>query len=209
MANTKISALTVASAVNDSDQFPKNESGTSKSLTASLLRAYATGSLTAASTAQVTTAYSTDTYLVGSKITAPAAGAWKVGTIYRLRFDMTKTAAGTATPVLTIRMGTAGTTGDAAILTWTMSAGTAAADSGRFEVEAHFYSVGGATSAVMVGLFTLLHLNAGLTTSGFGISAITSSGFNSTTQTIIGASFNGGASFSGTTNVVQAEVLNL
>lgn len=208
MANTKYSALTVASSIFDSDQWGKNEGGTSKSLTAALLRTYMTGSLTAFSTATVAAGYAVDTYLQGSAVTVTA-GTWKAGSMYRLRFDMTKTAAGVAAPVLTLRMGTLGSTGDAAILTWTMAAGTAATDSGLFELWAHFRTVGAGTAAVVVGTFTLQHLTAGITTSGLGITSIVSAGFDSTTQTKIGASFNGGASYSGTTNLVQAEVLNL
>lgn len=212
MADKKISALPAATVINDADQVPKNEAGTTKAFTASLYRAYATGSLSAFSASTVAAGFAADTYLAGSAITAPAAGAWKAGTKYRLIFDVTKTAAGVAAPVLTVRMGTLGTTGDAAILTFTWTVGTAVADVGIIQLWAHFRTVGGGTTAVLSGIAELRH---GLPTTGLDnagaaemLTAV-SAGFNSTTQTIIGASFNGGAAFSGTVTLVEAEVLNL
>jgi hypothetical protein len=127
---------------------------------------------------------------------------------------MVKTAAGVATPIVNIRMGTAGTTSDASVLTVTFAAGTAAADTGIFEISITFRTVGSATSAVIQGVSRCTHALAatGLTStgaSGTGIIIGTSSGFNSTTQSVIGASFNGGTSFSGTCTQVQAELLGL
>src|SRR6184192_1030746 len=75
-------------------------------------------SLYNASVAAVSAGYAADTYVAGSSIVI-AAGDWKVKGIYRCRFDMTKTAAGLATPIITVRIGTAGTTADAAIITFT------------------------------------------------------------------------------------------
>jgi hypothetical protein len=153
-------------------------------------------------TAGVAGGYAADTYVNGSAVTIPA-GAWKVGTQYGFVIDMVKTAAGTATPIFIIRMGTLGTTGDAAVVTITFGAGTAAADVGIFEIWANFRTVGSGTSAVIdYDARCTHHLAAtGLTStgaSGIGIQTNTSAGFNSTTQTIIGVSFNGGASFAGT-----------
>jgi hypothetical protein len=152
------------------------------------------------------TGFSADTYLAGSSITVPA-GLWQAGGIYKLRFDMVKTAAGTATFAINIRMGTAGTTADTAVLTLTFGAGTANADTGIFEVLATFRTVGSGTSAVLQGIARCTHHLAatGLVStgaSGTGIIIGTSAGFASTTQTYIGASINGGASFSGTNTMV-------
>jgi hypothetical protein len=153
--------------------------------------------------------YATDTSLAGSSITLDKAGFWAAGDEYRLKFDMTKTAAGTATPILVIRMGTLGTTADTAILTFTGAAGTAAVDSGVFDVVCTFRTVGSGTSAVLQGVFECRHSLAatGLIStgaSGIAVIAATSSGFDSSTPTIIGASFNGGTSFAGTSTIVQA-----
>lgn len=157
------------------------------------------------------TGFAADTYLAGSNCAAPLS-LFKAGSIYRMKFDMVKTAAGVAAPVLTIRVGTAGTTADAARLTFTFGAGTAAIDTGVFEVRAHFRNVGAA--AVLVGICSLNHHLAatGLTSTGAagsGIILVTSASFDSTVANLqIGASFNGGASFSGTNILVESELAN-
>jgi hypothetical protein len=127
---------------------------------------------------------------------------------------MVKTAAGTATFIIQIRMGTLGTTGDASILTLTFAAGTAAIDTGIFDVIATFRSIGSGTAAVIQGIAKCAHHLAatGLIStgaSGVGIILGTSAGFNSTTQTVIGLSINGGASFSGTNTLVAADADNI
>ena len=154
------------------------------------------------------TGFAADTYLTGSNILIPAGGPY-VDTKYLLVFDMTKTGAGVATPIVTLRIGTAGTTSDAAICVFTFAAGTAAADTGTFQVEAIFRTVGSSTSAVLQGVTSL---TSNLTTTGLSnavkVVKTTSSGFNSTTaNSIIGVSFNGGTSFSGTNTLVRAELM--
>jgi len=167
--------------------------------------------LTNASAVGASAAFAADTYLSGSNIVIPVAGDWLVNMTYYCQFDMTKTANGTATFIITIRMGTAGTTSDTAIQTITFAAGTAAIDEGIFEVYATFKSVGSGTSAVLVSSAKCSHHLAatGLVStgaSGTGIIKNTSSGFNSTTPTTIGLSINGGASFSGTNVQVQSQL---
>jgi hypothetical protein len=169
---------------------------------------------TSASVASVSGAYSSDTYLAGSCITIPTAGGWKVGAQYRLLFEMSKTAAGTATFIISIRMGTAGDITDPAPMTITFSAGTEAADMGLFEVMVTFRTVGSGTSAVLRGLAKCQHHLAatGLVStgaSGCGIVTKTSSGFDSSIATKIGVSINGGTSFSGICGMVQAELLGI
>ena len=165
-----------------------------------------------ASVASVSAGYASDTYLAGSSVMINTAGAWRVGGAYHLILDMTKTGAGTATPIFIVRMGTAGTTADAAILTLTFGAGTAVADTGVFELWVNFRTVGSGTSAVIQGVIVCHHHLAatGLTTTGAagaGIIVGTSAGFNSTTPTILGVSFNGGTSFSGTNTLCQAQLI--
>ena len=154
-----------------------------------------------AATAAVGGGFAADTYMTGAQINIGTVGAWSAGMTYIARFDMTKTGAGVAGPVLTVRMGTAGTTSDTARLTLTGQAQTAAADTGIFEVWVTFRSVGSGTAAVIAGGFHLVH-NLATTgfTSGAQVSTNTaaSSGFDSTTSNIIGVSFNGGTSFVGT-----------
>jgi len=167
------------------------------------------GGLTNHSTANQT-GFASDTYLTGSGIAIPP-GLVRAGTTYHLRFDMVKTGAGTAAPVLSIRFGTAGTTSDTAQLTFTFGAGTANADTAVFEMWAHWRNVG--ASSVLVGVCACTHLLAAtgmISTgaSGAGILVVTSGAFNSAVaSSIIGASFNGGASFSGTNVLVQSRLL--
>ena len=151
--------------------------------------------------------FSTDTYLTGSFVTFPVAP--KVGTTYKLIFDVTKTAAGTSTPIITIRTGTLGTVSDTARCTFTFGAGTAAVDVGIFEVICTFRTVGSGTTAVIQGISRLV---SNLTTTGLskGQKAVvtTSSGFDSTTSGLgIGASYNGGTSASHTIQLVRAELV--
>jgi hypothetical protein len=168
----------------------------------------ATNVLTNKSTSQQGAGFAADTYLSGSFVTFPSGGVG-VGAMYVATFDMTKTAAGTATPIVTLRVGTAGTTSDTARCTFTFSAGTAATDTGVFSIEALFRTVGSGTSAVLQGR---CHLDSQPTT---GLSSLihsvvnTSAGFDSTPAgTGIGLSFNGGASFSGTNQLVEAQIVS-
>ncbi len=155
--------------------------------------------------------FATDTYLVGSSIAIPASSL-KVGTRYHLIFNVSKTAAGTAAPVLNVRFGTLGTTGDAIKCAITFSAQTAAVDTGTFEVWATFRTVGSGTTAVLQCVGQRRH---GLSVTGFGTLvssaiAVTSAGFDSTVgSSIIGTSVNGGTSAAWTITLVQAELSNL
>lgn len=155
--------------------------------------------------------FAADTYLAGSNIAVPTTGL-RAGTRYRLVFDATKTAAGVAAPVITLRFGTAGSVADAALVALTFPAQTAVADVGRFAVEVTFRSVGSGTSAVVQAMASLIHGLAatGLSTSSAPVQIGTSSGFNSTpANSIIGVSVNGGASAAWTVSLVQATLENL
>jgi hypothetical protein len=152
------------------------------------------------------TGFAADTYLGGSAITLPS-GLPRVGTTYKLRFDMSKTAAGAAAPSLIIRVGTTGTTTDTGRLTLALSVGTAATDVGVFDVLVTFRTVGSGVNAVIAGILQLASQpTTGLSSLLKGAHAV-SAGFDSTTAgLIIGASFNGGTSFAGTCNLVRAEL---
>jgi hypothetical protein len=151
--------------------------------------------------------FATDTYATGSFIVLP--GVPKVGTRYRVKIALSKTAAGTATPILQVRVGTAGTTADTSRLSFTFSAGTAATDAGEFYIDVVFRSVGSGTSAVVQGFCSL---TSQPTT---GISLLiknvqtTSAGFDSTVAGLgIGVSINGGTSAAWTVTLVAAELVN-
>ena len=152
--------------------------------------------------------FSTDTYLVGSNISIPS-GYPRVGTLYHATFDVSKTGAGTATPVIVLRIGTLGTTADAAICTFTFSAGTANADLGIFEVWGLFRTVGATTTAVVQGRAEARHglsATTGLISLVSQTLQVTSSGFDSTVaNSIMGLSVNGGASAAWTVQLVASE----
>ena len=156
------------------------------------------------------TANAADTYLTGSALAVPPACTLLAGTSFRWKFGMTKTAASTATPVWTVRVGTAGTTSDAAVLTFTGPAQTAVTDNGYVEIAATLRNTGAA--GIMAGILTLTHnLDAtGFANIGTPTLQTTSSGFVTTTAgLIIGVSVNPGAAGVWTHQVVQGEMLNI
>ena len=155
------------------------------------------------------TGFAADTYLTGSPIAIPTSLV-RAGSVYRLVFDMVKTAAGTAAFQLNVRFGTNGTTADTARLVFNFGAGTAAIDTGIFELFCHFRTVGAA--GVLVGMCRCTHhlaatgpISTGA--SGTGIILVTSAGFDTTVaNSIIGVSINGGAAFAGTNTVQEAQL---
>jgi hypothetical protein len=163
------------------------------------------------STAAQGAGFASDTYLTGSSIAIPN-GSLQAKAMYRCWFNVVKTAAGTAAPIINIRFGTAGTTSDTSRGTLTFSAQTAVVDEGTFEIMATFRTVGSGTSAV---LQTCAKLNHRLSITGLGVGVsesevATSGGFDSTvSNSIIGISVNGGASAAWTVQIVQAELINL
>src|ERR1051326_6366800 len=139
MADTKPSAFPAVTSAGATDQFIDIPSGgTASKITFANLRTSIGAGLSNASTTTVSGGYAADTYLAGSAITIANAGGWAVGTGYQCGFDMVKTAAGTAAFTITVRMGTLGTTGDASVLSLAFAVGTAAIDTGWFEVYVSF-----------------------------------------------------------------------
>jgi hypothetical protein len=163
-----------------------------------------------ASTSSQSSTFATDIYLAGSFIKFPRPP--KAGTMYTLEFDVTKTGAGTATPIVTVRQGTAGTTADTARNTITFNAGTANADVGRFRLTVVFRTVGSGSSAVTQAVCSLT--KGATATTGIvnlvGQTVVnTSAGFDSTVAGLgIGVSLNGGTSASWTVTQVMAELEN-
>jgi hypothetical protein len=150
-----------------------------------------------------------DTYLSDSALAA--ASVFRVGTVFRWRLVMTKTAAGVAAPVWIVRVGTAGTTADTAWLTFTgVSLQTAVVDTGEVLIEA-ILRVGGATG-ILAGFRVLRH---NLAATGFASVATemqqaTSGSINfNTANLIVGVSVNPGAAGVWTHQLVYAEALNL
>lgn len=213
MADTKISALPAAGAVVAANELVINEAGTSKKVTALQVATYVRG-VDAQFNASVTgqgPGFASDTYVVGSSILIPT-GSLKAKTIYKCQFNAVKTGAGTATPIINIRFGTAGSTADTSRGTLTFSAQTAVIDEGVFEIDGVFRTVGSGTSAVLQTLGQLSH-RLSITGFGTGVSEseiATSGGFDSTVaSSIIGVSVNGGTSAAWTVSLVRAELVNL
>lgn len=152
--------------------------------------------------------FATDTYLSGSACTIPT-GRLKAGSVYRCRFHVSKTAAGTATPIVQLRLGTAGTVADTSRATLTFAAQTAAVDDAFIEVWATFRAVG--ASAVLQVAGTIDHALAatGFSTANTSVKTVTSAAFDVTPATVIGLSVNGGTSAAWTVTLVQAELQNL
>lgn len=139
-----------------------------------------------------------DTYITNSNIAMPAAGP-HAGMTVRWVFGISRSGAGTAQPVYTVRFGTGAAVGDSGKLTFTGVAQTNAADVGWHELVVVFRSVGSGTSAVIQGLMWMAHNN---TTTGLAniaqaqiFSPAASGGFDSTVAgSFIGVSVNPGAS---------------
>jgi len=152
--------------------------------------------------------FAADTYLAGSAIAIPAGG-WRAQGQYRCVWEFEKSAAGTAAMVVTLRIGTLGTTADAVLCQFTFGAGTAAADIGLFELFASFRTVG--ASGVVQGVLKAAHnlATTGLFNNGTNWIINTLSGsVDISAATTIGVSVNGGASLVGTARLVQARLHN-
>src|SRR3954467_12196224 len=113
MADTKISAMSSAGTLTDSDVLALINASTSDKVTLDTLTTYfeSRGRLGNGSVAQQGGGFATDTYMLGSNIAVPD-GRLKATTMYRFQATMTKTAASTGTIVTALRLGTTGTTSD-------------------------------------------------------------------------------------------------
>jgi hypothetical protein len=159
------------------------------------------------STAQQVIAATTRTYVTGSALAVPSDGL-TVGTKLRWRFNITKTAAGTAASTFDIAFGTAGTTADTARVSFTKPGGTAAADEGIVTIEATVRSVGAA--GVVIGNFQLTHnlASTGHLQIPTAVVLTTSSGFdNDGVDLIAGVCITTGASDAITIEQVEAELI--
>ena len=153
--------------------------------------------------------FAVDTYLAGAAIAVPA-GALTAGTRYRLLFDVAKTAAGVAAPIITLRFGGAGSLADPAIAAMSFVAQTAAADDGRFTLDVTFRN-GGAAAVVQCSCGLTHTLAAGgLANSPGPVRRATSAPFNaSAASAVIGVSVNAGAVAAWSVHLVQASLENL
>lgn len=160
--------------------------------------------------------FATDTWVTNSDILIPSFSLQAKTTI-NWAISASKSGAGTAAPIYVIRIGTARSVADTAILTLTGPAQTAIADIGTLNINIVMRTVGGGTSAVMQGTAFWNHRGtaANTTTSGTGFANDstghvegTSAGFNSSTMgggSYVSLSINGGTSASWTLTQCQVE----
>ena len=157
--------------------------------------------------------FATDTWVTDSDILIPSFG-FQVRTIFRWFISASKTAAGTATPIYNIRIGSARSVADTARLTLTGPAQTAIADIGTLSIMVVVRSVGAA--GVIQGTAWWNHRGtaANTTTSGTGFANDstghiegTSAGFDNSALSgqYISLSMNGGTSASWTLTQVREE----
>lgn len=160
-----------------------------------------------ASVASQAPAAATRTYLTGSALRVSPLGL-VAGARLRWRFNMTKTAAGTATSVIDICFGTLGTTADTARVSFTKPAGTAAVDEGTATIEAVVRSV--SATGVVVGQFTLTH---NLAATGHAqipvvdVNTVSAAFDNSSEELIVGLCLTSGASDAITIQQLTAELV--
>lgn len=162
-----------------------------------------TGSLSRRnSTASQGAGFASDTYVTDSGLLIPSFG-MRAGQLYRWLITLSKTAAGTAAAIVTVRIGSAQTTSDTSRLALTASvAQTAAASNGIMNVMVGVRNVG--ASGVIAGGFGMM-ASVGL---GGGADGVGSSFDNSALGgQYVGLSINGGASAAWTITHVAAELI--
>lgn len=183
---------------------------TSKTLKVKDDTGFVSGGFNNFSTVLQTPTAATRTYIDGSKLKAPKEKV-QIGTMFRWKFSMTKTNAGTALSTFDICVGVAGTTADTARVSFTKPAGTAVPDEAWVEIEAIVR--GPLTSAgVVVGTFRMIH---NLQITGHAIIPCVvvttiSAGFDITVADLFfGLCVTSGALDALTIQQVQAEAINL
>lgn len=162
------------------------------------------GALRRASIAQQT-GFAADTYLTDSGLIIPSKS-FQVGMFWEWKIVITKTAAGVATPIWQVRIGSVQSVADASRLSITTSAQTAAADVALVQIIVSCRSV--AVGGIIQGMVHIQHNLAATgfasTPAGFNLVEGTSAGFDNTALggQFIGLSVNGGAAAAWTINQV-------
>jgi len=117
----------------DVDVLPIVQSGTTDQATIAQLRVGVGGVIPNAIVADQTPTAATLTYLTNTSIPIPV-GKLRIGSWFKWHLAYSKTAAGAGTRTYDVRLGIAGTTSDAALMTFTTVASTAAADDGYTDI---------------------------------------------------------------------------
>lgn len=148
--------------------------------------------------------FAADTYVTNSNLLVPSSGI-QAGMVFRWTIGVSKTAAGTAAAVFTVRLGTGLATTDTSILGLTQqTAQTAAVSSGIIEVYVHVRSSGAA--GVVAGAVGVATNTAGL---GSGIDAVSGSvDLSAASGKSMGLSINGGASAAWTITSCVGQLLS-
>jgi len=144
--------------------------------------------------ASTSAGFAADTYLANTAVPLSALGTPTVGRIFHFRLIISKTAAGTAAPVLTVRLGTAQTTSDTAVVTFTWGAGTAAIDRGEIEAEVLVTTAG--ASGILRGKanFTTNLQTTGLSSTIKALQVTSGTVDLTAANRFLGCSWNGGTS---------------
>lgn len=151
----------------------------------------------------------TRTYIAGSALAIPVSKL-RVGACFRWRFDLTKTAAGTAASTFDVCFGVNGTTADVARLSFVKPAGTAVADEGFIEITCVIRSIG--ATGVAVAQFTMSHNLAATGHATVPVVTVNtvSAGFDMTVAGLIaGVCITSGAADAVTIQLVTAEAWNI
>jgi hypothetical protein len=168
----------------------------------------ALSTVTVASTTSQAPAATVRTYIAGTALPVPKVKL-QIGTRLRWKFSMTKTGAGSAASTIDVAVGTAGTTADAARLSFTKPAGTAAVDEGTVVIDVVIRSIG--ASGVAVGQMTVTH---NLAATGHMVIPcadvnVVSAGFDMTVaDLIVGLCITTGASDAITIQLACGEIVN-
>ena len=149
--------------------------------------------------------FAADTYVTNSGLLIPSPG-MQAGQLYRWIITAAKTAAGTAAPVYTIRVGPNQTTADTLRLALTAVAQTAAIDNGTLIVTVQVRNVGAA--GVIAGAASWAKTLVGSQGLGGSIDGVGAAFDNSALAgNYVGLSINGGASAAWTLTSVHAELI--
>ena len=165
-----------------------------------------TGWLFNSNTANVT-GFAADTYVAGSSILIPTQN-FKTGTGYRCRISITKTAAGVAGLIATLRVGATASTADSSYFALNLSAQTAATDTTLLTYDFMTRSTG-ASAALVAHLSSISQPTTGFSSLLKGANGTNTGDITAWPGKYIGVSLNGGASASFTVNMVQSEIYNI
>lgn len=153
--------------------------------------------------------FAADTYVTNSDLLIPSFGV-QAKTVFRWLLSASKTAAGVATPVYSLRIGANRTTADTARLAITGPNQTAAADVGLLEILATIRNVG--ASGVLQGSTFWRHNGAAVGFCNDYAGAVEASGAGFDDSALggqyIGLSINGGAAAAWTITQVYAEAIS-